>query len=541
MPHSESTPYSLYVLAALRCAPVLAMALLASRDQAIRSVVVVILAGALEFCLIAFIARTWRAFFLAGLPFFVLGALYASYAYMYGTPPGRSLAFILLTTSPEELLGALGLPQVRVPALTLGALVVLYGILAWRLPRAWRITSGGATRTRRVALAMLLPVTAYAAWNPAELIDGTSYNPTPGSVFFFAGTMPRANQTLHGSQVVKVPYHAHRDGGEEVHVLVLGESARRESWSVYGYGRPTTPYLDKLKGEAVFLQNAVADANLTSWAVPIVLSGVAPATFVNTPIRGNIVDLAKEAGYSTAWLLNQDITISLEVGIDADRTIYPPDFKANILDRHTLDEALLPAFGRELERTGRARFIGIHMMGSHWEYYRRYPESFARFGSSTGLSMVSIFLEGDKVEATVADTYDNTVLYTDWFLQQIIEPMRHLTVPATVTFFPDHGEDLQKFDHESGHGAPKYTRHAFEIPAFVWMNKAYAQAHPDKVAALRANATKEVRSHDLFGTLGELMGISWPGQDPARSFASGQFSPDTQAKLIAGGKLITRP
>ena len=109
---------------------------------------------------------------------------------------------------------------------------------------------------------------------------------------------------------------------------------------------------------------------------------------MNTPIRGNIVDLAKEAGYSTAWLLNQDITISLEVGIDADRTIYPPDFKANILDRHTLDEALLPAFGRELERAGHARFIGIHMMGSHWEYYRRYPESFAKFGSSNGLNIL---------------------------------------------------------------------------------------------------------------------------------------------------------
>jgi glucan phosphoethanolaminetransferase (alkaline phosphatase superfamily) len=346
---------------------------------------------------------------------------------------------------------------------------------------------------------------------------------------------------LHGSQVAKVPYHAHREGGEEVHVLVLGESARRESWSVYGYGRPTTPYLDKLKGEAVFLQNAVADANLTSWAVPILLSGVAPETFMHTPIRGNIVDLAKEAGYSTAWLLNQDITISLEVGIDADRTIYPPDFKANILDRHTLDESLLPAYGRELERTGRARFIGIHMMGSHWEYYRRYPQSFAKFGSGAGLSMISIFTEGEKVESMVTDSYDNTVLYTDWFLQQIIEPVRRLRVPATVTFFPDHGEDLQKLDGESGHGAPKYTRHAFEIPAFVWMNEAYVEAHPEKVAALRANAAKEVRSHDLFGTLAELLGIRWPGQDPTRSFASERFSPDTSAKLIAGGKLITRP
>ncbi len=152
--------------------------------------------------------------------------------------------------------------------------------------------------------------------------------------------------------------------------------ARRDSWSVYGYGRPTTPYLDTLEGEAIFLQNAVADANLTSWAVPILLTGMTPQEVATTPIRGNIVDLAKEAGYSTAWLLNQDITISIGVGIAADRTFYPADFKANILDRHTLDEALLPYYRSELGRAGQARFIGLHMMGSHWEYYRRYRRLF---------------------------------------------------------------------------------------------------------------------------------------------------------------------
>src|SRR3954471_20531109 len=66
-------------------------------------------------------------------------------------------------------------------------------------------------------------------------------------------------------------------------------------------GRSTTPYMDKLKNEAIFLQDAVADANLTFWSVPIILTGITPEQFTTAPIRGNIVDLAKEAGYSTTW------------------------------------------------------------------------------------------------------------------------------------------------------------------------------------------------------------------------------------------------
>ena len=42
----------------------------------------------------------------------------------------------------------------------------------------------------------------------------------------------------------EIPYHAHRDDpAEEVHVLIVRQSARRGSWSVYGYQRSTTPYL----------------------------------------------------------------------------------------------------------------------------------------------------------------------------------------------------------------------------------------------------------------------------------------------------------
>ena len=327
------------------------------------------------------------------------------------------------------------------------------------------------------------------------------------------------------------------------HILVIGESVRRQSWSAYGYARPTTPYLDAMKSDLVLLQAAMADANLTSWSVPMILTGMTPEHFALSDVRGNLVDLAKEGGYSTVWLVNQDLNMSRSVGIDPDRFEFAPDPKSNIFGRGALDGSLLPSYLREIKRSGRARFVGIHMMGSHWEYFRRYPPSFQRFGSGgtlQSLSVGSLFLTDSQTSAALVDAYDNSILYTDWFLKQLIDGASALTIPATLMFFPDHGEDLQQLDGSKLHGLPVYTRHAFEIPAFVWVNQAFRKAHPDMVAALQANAVKEIRSHDVFYTEAQLMGITWPGSDGRRSFSSSQFVPDSAMMFAAGGTLVKR-
>jgi glucan phosphoethanolaminetransferase (alkaline phosphatase superfamily) len=154
--------------------------------------------------------------------------------------------------------------------------------------------------------------------------------------------------------------------------------------------------------------------------------------------------------------------------------------------------------------------------------------------------MVSVLVDSTQSQSAVVDAYDNTVLYTDWFLDRLIESAKLLDIPATLVFFPDHGEDIELLDGATGHGGPTYTRHAFEIPALVWVNEAYRRAHPDKVAAMLANSSHEIRSHNLFYTEADLMGITWPGWSAAQSFASEEFIPDDAMKHIAGGVLVDR-
>lgn len=138
------------------------------------------------------------------------------------------------------------------------------------------------------------------------------------------------------------------------------------------------------------------------------------------------------------------------------------------------------------------------------------------------------------------DAYDNTVLYTDWFLHRLIEIAGTLNMLASLVFFPDHGEDLQMLDGATGHGGPVYTRHAFDVPAFVWVNDAYRNVTPDRVAAMRANSVLEIRTHDVFETEAQLMGIRWPGADETRSFASPRLVPDKAMKRVAGGVLVAQ-
>jgi glucan phosphoethanolaminetransferase (alkaline phosphatase superfamily) len=538
----QTRRFSLYLLVAMYLAPAIAMAIWSWQAYRARSLATLLLATVLEGVLLAACTRTWRIFFLVHFPVFILTLAFTIYTLGFGILPGQGLALLLVTTSWEEVSGLLGISQQRWLILPLMALLAAYLALAWRLPRL-PIFSGKALVAARILLALSVPVAAFTAQDSAELIDGIALNPTLGTLLFIGGRVPEALGAAAGARVTKVPYHARRVGeGEEVHILIVGESARRASWSAYGYQRPTTPYLDKLQHEAIFLQNMQADANMTLWAVPMLLTGLSPAQITTVSITGNLFDLAKEAGYSTAWLVNQDIAISRIIGIKPDRLEYPKEAKAALFGSRLLDGVLLPAYRRELARGGTARFIGMHITESHWDYNRRYPPEFQRFGVAAQLASISLFKPEPDLAAKLRDAYDNSVLYTDWFLQQVVEGARGLQVPATVTFVADHGESLAALDvGYTGHGGTDYQHAQFDIPAFIWVNEAYRQRHPQTVAALEHNSRKEIRSHDVFYTMADLMGITWPGAREERSFASDRFVPDTTAQFLAGGVLVTPP
>jgi glucan phosphoethanolaminetransferase (alkaline phosphatase superfamily) len=520
------------------CAPFMALGLWLTKSKGLQSLAALVCSLVLAMFVVAVCARTWRRFFLIQFPVVLVSAAFATYAFIYGTVPGDFIAYVLATSPWDEIRGYFSIWAGLKLLLAAVALTGIYLPLAlWAPP-----TAIFPRENRRIKLGLLgaiVVLLAIAAPRLQALIDGVVSNPVVGTALFVAGPLAHARAAVNGTAIAKVPYGAKATHAEEVHILIIGESARRDSWSVYGYERKTTPYLEKLRGEAIFFKNGVADANITIDAVPILLTGISPDHFDMRAIKGNLVDLAEEAGYSTAWLMNQDPHISLLIGIHADRMVYPSWMSTLSAGRLPLDETLLPALNRELASTGHARFIGMHVIGSHWMYDSRYPPALERFGSGRGLTYLAALSQPS--DPRVLNAYDNSVAYTDWFLEQIIEAARKLSVPATVTYFADHGEDLYLLDGNSGHGTPGYTKHQFDIPAFIWTNSAYRTAHPDKVQAIAANADKEIRSHNVFQSMADLMGIRWPGASASMSFVSPEFVPDSRSPVIAAGALVARP
>jgi glucan phosphoethanolaminetransferase (alkaline phosphatase superfamily) len=157
------------------------------------------------------------------------------------------------------------------------------------------------------------------------------------------------------------------------------------------------------------------------------------------------------------------------------------------------------------------------MMGSHVKYDFRYPPAFERW-KPTQLSPPG---HGTSIERA-RNSYDNSILYTDHVLAQVIDVLESSDAVAALWFESDHGELIPTptCDKE-GHGVG--TVPEYEIPALFWYSDAYQRYFPQRVAALRANAGKRTLSADTFESLIDMAGVDFPGHDETWSLFSTEW------------------
>jgi glucan phosphoethanolaminetransferase (alkaline phosphatase superfamily) len=180
------------------------------------------------------------------------------------------------------------------------------------------------------------------------------------------------------------------------------------------------------------------------------------------------------------------------------------------------DGALVPALRKALQSSGRDMFIVLHMMGSHDNYDDRYPSKFRRFTPTFSDEHGHVIHE-----INIRNSYDNSILYTDHVLAQIIDVLKQSGQTTALWYESDHGEVLPSGTcRKMGHGIG--TWHEYEIPALFWYSDAYAADFPGRVSTLRANAGKRSLTGDTFESLIDMAGVTFPGHDPTWSM----FSPE---------------
>ncbi len=331
-----------------------------------------------------------------------------------------------------------------------------------------------------------------------------------------------------------------------VFVLVIGESSRRNHWQLFGYDRPTNPELSRVKN-LVPLTDVVTPWAASRLAVPEVVSRKPPTDEEDYFSEPSVVRLFGEAGFRTFWYSTQvavsyfDSPISV-IAFDAQKTEF---FSALGTEGSAIhDDALLAPLSGVLAAEADDVFIILHTIGSHVRYTSRYPADFDRFDKLRPAN-------GDSF-ARLENEYDNTILFTDHVLAQIIQTLENTHRVAALWYTSDHGEMLPTSACPvRGHGFPGLQ--VYPVPAVFWYSDEYAAAYPTKVETLRRNADAKVSTTNSFESLVDMADLEFPSQDRRKSLFSPDFTEslrivnaatwvDFDQKVLVGEcSVVTRP
>jgi lipid A ethanolaminephosphotransferase len=288
-------------------------------------------------------------------------------------------------------------------------------------------------------------------------------------------------------------------GGERsIIVLVLGETARAENFSLNGYKRDTNPALSQR--DVISFVDVTAAGTSTATSVPLMFSHKTRGFSVDKARRmENVVDLLKQSGYDVRWIENDGGCKGV-----CDRVAcvdIKPDHPEYCDGTTCHDEIMLDGLGEYIAGGTSNMLVVLHTIGSHGPaYFKRYPARFRKFVPTCDTPEPQ-----NCPRENIVNTYDNTILYTDYFLGRVIDMLKELKdIRASMVYVSDHGESLG----ENGiylHGMPYAIapEQQKKVPMVIWMN-AGQKKHVD-YECLGARRTEAVSHDHLFHS---ILGLS---------------------------------
>lgn len=300
-------------------------------------------------------------------------------------------------------------------------------------------------------------------------------------------------------------------GKPRVTIIVAGETARADDFSLGGYSRLTNPELSRQ--DISYFKETTSCGTATGVSLPCMFSVYTRGEYTHE--KGleteNLVDVLTHAGIKAEWWDNNTGSKAI-----ANRIAYTSFSDRNdprfCIDHECRDDVLLDGLDAWLDGIRGDSVLVLHQIGSHGpSYFQRYPDAFRRFTPDCRTSEL-----GNCSRDEIVNAYDNTVLYTDHVLSTIIDKLkrREDRMAASMIYMSDHGESLG----EHGlylHGAPYFIAPSQQthIPFVLWLGReAKAGVEPSCVAA----KTIEPQSHDnLFHTVLGMMNVAAGVYDPA--------------------------
>jgi glucan phosphoethanolaminetransferase (alkaline phosphatase superfamily) len=294
---------------------------------------------------------------------------------------------------------------------------------------------------------------------------------------------------------VSLPPPAAIDARPRKIVLIVGESSAKSHHRLYGYPHGPEDFLQRLAKDSehtLVLADAVSPAALTREALPRILSFASTRDDTAFTANLNLIELANRAGYSTAWLSNQQAlsgSFDTSVTLISKPAAYVKYLKHDAWgeNRGGHDVDLIAPFKEIYRHDDSMQFIVVHLIGSHESYVDRFePEDYAA-------------ASGSPIEFRA---YDASIHHSERVIQVVAQTISH-DPRALMIYVPDHGEIVNV-----GHGLAEFVRVQYEIPLI-------ANGNADLVASLRTEfakysvaGTSTFNTTNLIYVLAEEMGYS---------------------------------
>jgi lipid A ethanolaminephosphotransferase len=344
------------------------------------------------------------------------------------------------------------------------------------------------------------------------------YYSNPGNYIFGLGKLARnAMRTLQSETPLaeigadaKIP---ETDVGRELVIVVVGETARADRFSLNGYARITNPLLQTQN--VVSFTNVTSCGTLTAISVPCMFAAEKAGDFDvgEAKTTENALDVLKHARVQVLWRDNN----SSSKGV-ADRVDYQ-DFRNPdnnpVCDIECRDVGMLAGLQDYVDAQEAGDIvIVLHQMGNHGPaYYKRYPKAFEKFTpacQTNELANCSL----DEVN----NAYDNAILYTDYFLNEVITFLKTNDdrFETAMLYISDHGESLG----EAGlflHGMPNFVApdEQRKVPLILWAGRHYQDLG---IANLRANRDQAITHDNIFHAILGLVEVGSEVYDPTLDF-----------------------
>lgn len=328
-----------------------------------------------------------------------------------------------------------------------------------------------------------------------------------------------AKQTVKSGPVVITPIGMDaninlekEDEEKELVILVVGEAARADRFSLNGYKRETNPLLKQEKNLVSF-SNFSSCGTSTAVSVPCMFSmfGKDDYTYDKGISTENILDVLLHTNQiKVLWRDNNSDSKGVALRVPYE------DFRSSdnnpICDEECRDEGMLANLDTYIKQNkGKDILIVLHMMGNHGPaYYKRYPKAFEKFTPVCKTNQ----LEECSPES-ISNAYDNAILYTDYFLSKVISFLKTYSIDhATAMFYiSDHGESLGE-NNLYLHGLPYFMAPDTQthVASIAWFEgKIEEDIDVDK---LRNFSNKPFTQDNLFQSLLGLFEVETKLYDP---------------------------